>query len=172
MDLRLLREETRAQHEATEAQLPLADAELSREQYGQVLQCFYRFVHGWESWAGKHAPARLNALVAERQRSPLLTRDLEFLGIPVPADAEERQPGRFPGLPAGDQKDSPEYEAAFLGAMYVMEGSTLGGQYIARHVEDVLYLTPGEGDAYFRGYGEHLPEGIPHGSRLLASTLR
>ncbi len=44
--------------------------------------------------------------------------------------------------------------AGFLGAWYVMEGSTLGGRFIARHVETVLGLEPGVGDAYFRGHGE------------------
>jgi heme oxygenase len=35
-----------------------------------------------------------------------------------------------------------------------MEGSTLGGQLIARHVELVLGLTAGQGNAYFRGHNE------------------
>ena len=41
-----------------------------------------------------------------------------------------------------------------LGAMYVIEGSTLGGQLIGRHVERVLGLTAGQGNAYFRGHNE------------------
>ena len=36
-----------------------------------------------------------------------------------------------------------------------MEGSTLGGQTIARHVERVLELNAGQGDSYFRGHGEN-----------------
>jgi heme oxygenase len=44
--------------------------------------------------------------------------------------------------------------ASLLGAMYVMEGSTLGGQLIARHVELVLGLTAGQGNAYLRGHNE------------------
>jgi heme oxygenase (biliverdin-IX-beta and delta-forming) len=44
--------------------------------------------------------------------------------------------------------------ADLLGAMYVMEGSTLGGQLIARHVELVLGLTAGQGNAHFRGHNE------------------
>jgi heme oxygenase len=47
-----------------------------------------------------------------------------------------------------------EGEAEFLGATYVMEGSRLGGQLIARHVEGQLALEPGQGDAYFLGFGE------------------
>ena len=38
--------------------------------------------------------------------------------------------------------------------MYVVEGSTLGGQYIAKHVERRFGFRGGSGNAYFRGYGE------------------
>ena len=34
-----------------------------------------------------------------------------------------------------------------------MEGSTLGGQLIARHLEMKLHLSEGKGDAYFHGHG-------------------
>jgi heme oxygenase len=34
-----------------------------------------------------------------------------------------------------------------------MEGSTLGGQIIARHVESALPLAQGHGDVFFRGHG-------------------
>ena len=45
-------------------------------------------------------------------------------------------------------------ESRILGAMYVLEGSTLGGRYIASHVGNVLGLVPGRGDRFFRGYEE------------------
>jgi heme oxygenase len=40
-----------------------------------------------------------------------------------------------------------------FGSMYVMEGSTLGGRFIAPHVAERLDLAPGRGNAYFEGYG-------------------
>jgi heme oxygenase len=43
--------------------------------------------------------------------------------------------------------------ASLLGVMYVMEGSTLGGQLIGRHVDQVLGLVSGKGSAYFHGHG-------------------
>lgn len=43
--------------------------------------------------------------------------------------------------------------AAAFGAMYVVEGSTLGGSVIARHVERALGLRPETGCVYFRSYG-------------------
>jgi heme oxygenase (biliverdin-IX-beta and delta-forming) len=38
--------------------------------------------------------------------------------------------------------------------MYVMEGSTLGGQLIAKQLQKTLHLSAGKGDAYFRGHGD------------------
>ena len=42
---------------------------------------------------------------------------------------------------------------AIFGSMYVMEGSTLGGRFIAPHVAQMLSLGQGQGNAYFEGYG-------------------
>lgn len=43
--------------------------------------------------------------------------------------------------------------SSLFGMMYVMEGSRLGGQFIACHVETVLHLADGAGYSYFRGNG-------------------
>lgn len=143
MDLSYLKQATRAEHEATESTVPLMAPELTREQYVATLQRMYRAVAAWDDWSLQHVPARLQPLLEGRQRSVLLATDIVYFGAKVPEDL---------GMPALPQADVSEAE--FLGRMYVMEGSSLGGQYIARHVEDVLGLQPGNGDAYFRGYGE------------------
>ena len=44
--------------------------------------------------------------------------------------------------------------AGFLGALYVLEGSTLGGRLIARHLQPTFGFRDGKGDAYFRGHGD------------------
>ena len=162
VNLQTLRKETQEQHDAVEGVLPLTGPGLDRDSYRRMLQCFYSVVAGWESWALRHAPARLLPLVNGRRRAALLLRDIEFFGdSPFPttteADGEHSRslPGSLQTLLGDHAPGSAEYDAAFLGAMYVMEGSTLGGQYIARHVEQVLGLVPGQGDAYFHGYGEH-----------------
>ncbi len=154
MDPRALRDATRAEHEATEATMPLGGADLTRETYIRVLQALEPMVRSWERWAEHNAPADLRVLVERRRRSHLLRADLRALGA-------ESAGGREPAIGwdavvqrrAGDVS-AEEFEAAFLGAMYVMEGSTLGGRFIARHVETVLGLEPGVGDAYFQGHGE------------------
>jgi heme oxygenase len=149
MDLQRLREETRADHEATEGVVPLMDPELTRAAYVEVLQRMQQVVSAWECWAARHAPARLATMVRERRRGRWIEEDLKLLGGraagPSEADVRELEKALSPVAAPS--------EAVFLGAMYVMEGSTLGGQYIARHVEATLGLGPGVGDAYFNGYG-------------------
>ncbi len=38
--------------------------------------------------------------------------------------------------------------------MYVVEGSTLGGQVLSRHFADRLGVSPDRGGGFFHGYGE------------------
>jgi heme oxygenase len=40
--------------------------------------------------------------------------------------------------------------------MYVLEGSTLGGQYMRKRVYESFGLTPESGCAYFASYGERV----------------
>lgn len=143
MDLAYLKQATRAEHEGTEDTVPLMQPELTRAQYVETLQRMYLAVSTWDAWSMEHAPARLLPLLEGRQRSLLMVSDLQQLGVSLPTATA---PMKLPEGPVSD--------AEFLGRMYVMEGSSLGGQYIARHVEEVLGLIPGEGDAYFRGYDE------------------
>lgn len=43
--------------------------------------------------------------------------------------------------------------AEALGIMYVLEGSTLGGRFLYKHIHEVLGFTPENGASYFWGYG-------------------
>lgn len=43
--------------------------------------------------------------------------------------------------------------SAAIGALYVLEGSSLGGQFLSRQLQERLQLTAAEGGAYFNGYG-------------------
>lgn len=145
MDLEALKRATHAQHESVEAAVPLMRPGLTREQYILTLLRLYEVVSAWEAWSSTHAPASLRSLLAGRKRGHLLQNDLAYFNETA-LRAEQ---------PALTLPDDP---ASFLGAMYVMEGSTLGGQYIARHVERVLHLNNGKGSSYFRGYGERTAE--------------
>ena len=146
MDLELLKRETAMDHERVEQSLRVMEPELDRSGYIDTLKSLYGFIRGWEIWAEEVAPGELREQVKARRRSSLLVSDLNFFAA--------RPPENFylgPNLTSTSN-------AEVLGAMYVIEGSTLGGQHIARHVEQVLSLAPGHGDAYFRGYGERTGE--------------
>jgi heme oxygenase len=154
VNLERLRADTRAEHEATEQVMPVMDPGLTMEQYVGVLHRLELIVRSWEQWAQAHVPEDLAAIMDGRQRAELLRLDLQWAGAAPGIERLEFCAGDFPDL----QEGAPNFHSAFLGAMYVMEGSTLGGQYIARHLEETLALGPGEGDAYFRGYGERTGE--------------
>jgi heme oxygenase (biliverdin-IX-beta and delta-forming) len=143
MDPLKLREATADLHAQTEEGVPLMKPDLTLAEYVSVLRRFYRAVAAWESWAEKHVPERWRPMFEQRRRSRLLLEDFRALGVTSDNNSPDEVP--FPLL---------ENDASFLGAMYVVEGSTLGGQYIARHVEEVLHFAPGVGNAYFRGYGD------------------
>lgn len=135
-----LREATAADHDRTEAAVPLMAAGLTGAEYAEALVRMYGFVRGWEVWAQAHCPVPVRPLLAERQRSALIAQDLAVLGCAVP-----REIALLPAEPATP--------AAFMGRMYVVEGSTLGGQHIAAHVAKRFGFEHGKGNAYFTGYG-------------------
>ena len=140
MDLERLRLETASDHNAVEQSVPLMDDGLTRATYISCLRKLHGIVAAWEEWAAGNAPAWLQPLLATRRRVQLLRLDLTWFGA-----AYDDKRAILPEMPD---------TAAVLGAMYVMEGSTLGGQLIARHVEQALGLVSGQGDAYFRGQAE------------------
>jgi heme oxygenase len=114
--------------------------DLTLDRYVACLQQIHGIVSAWETTAQHAAETApwLQSLLADRSRETMLRRDLVFFASPMNLD--------YPLLPA------PADTASLLGAMYVMEGSTLGGQLIARHVERVLPLSDGNGSEFFRGH--------------------
>ncbi len=140
MDIQTLRQQTEADHQAVEGSIPLMQEGLSKTQYIQCLQKIYGVVAAWEERTAEIAPEWLQAALLARQKKPLLELDLAWFGVTKKDESR-------PKLPEMNELPS------LLGTMYVMEGSTLGGQFIARHVETALHLTEGRGNSYFRGHG-------------------
>lgn len=142
MDPAHLKRSTASDHERAERSMNLMNPGLTVATYVSTLRTLYGFINGWEVWAQSVSDSYLHQHVIVRQRSALLRTDLQIFSSSPPD-------GIYPG-----PKLSLANRAHVLGAMYVIEGSTLGGQYIARHVERVLNLKPNEGSAYFHGYGD------------------
>lgn len=136
----LLRLQTRAQHERLEQ---LNELPATRAEYLAQLARYYGFVAPWEEAVARLLPSS-DPIRQGREKRAWLELDLQFFGV----DAEERR-----ALPRAEALPPTETREQILGAAYVMEGSTLGGQIIAQHLERTLGLRGGEGYRYFRSYG-------------------
>lgn len=142
-----LRAATAAAHERLHA-VPvfhaLAEGRLDREGYVALLRRLLGF-HGAVEAALSVAPslARYGIDLAERRRAPLLRADLAYFGSSAKAHA----------APVPAFATAPEA----LGALYVTEGSTLGGRQLARGLDYLLpaggSLREGEGRRFLLGHG-------------------
>ena len=137
--LDLLRERTRAAHDRAEETLPLLDPSLDRARYVGILAGFWGFHAALEPRL--RAVGGVGIDLDERSKLPLLERDLRVL---------DEDPAR---LPVADAVPEVEDAAAALGCMYVLEGATLGGRVISRHLA-ARGIGPEAGGAFFAGYGD------------------
>jgi heme oxygenase len=103
-----------------------------------MLESFYRVLATLEPAMMALLPFRLR----DRQRLCLLSADLAALGRAI-------DPRLEPSLASA----MPRNEAEAMGALYVMEGSTLGGKLIAKSLRTCSDW-PVRGICYFNPYGE------------------
>ena len=140
--LERLRIETRPAHDRIERAVDFERRTSSRDAYRGLLGRFYGFHRAFEAEAASLAPECV--LFQQRRKAHLLERDLAALGM---------SPQEIIHLPRCCPLMPLPAPAAVLGAMYVLEGSTLGGALIAREAQRRLGLTAQTGCAYFRSYG-------------------
>jgi heme oxygenase len=140
--LEVIRQRTRPLHARLDASIDLSGALTSRESYSRLLLRYLSVYIPFEQAVATHSKETLNLINwPRRSKIPLLQRDLRALG-----SVEDPPPS--PSLPSLDNQD------ALLGALYVVEGSALGGQIIYRQIEQKLHLTPASGAAFFFGDGD------------------
>jgi len=82
--------------------------------------------------------------LARLARSAAIESDLRAVGY---------DPGSIPKLPICNRISIPHSEAALLGALYVVEGSALGGIQISRALAPLFGVGSEEGRRFFMGYG-------------------
>lgn len=139
-----LKTDTRAEHEAIEQTLALMGSKLTTRTYRRRLEQFYGFYRPLEDglaaiggWSARDID------LSARGKVHLLTDDLAALEGPDPSLLPICS--RLPRLL--DAVDG-------FGCLYVLEGATLGGQILSRHLRDTLGITPDTGGRFFHGYGE------------------
>jgi heme oxygenase len=138
-----LRQATRESHHVIDhhpLMAPLVRSDLTRQEYTRALVAL--------DWL--HAPLQCELATALAEfsgefeladRVAWLHKDLIALGATASGPQPAWTPPRLDG------------SAELIGALYVIEGSTLGGQVIARRIEASLGLSATSGARFFNGWG-------------------
>jgi heme oxygenase len=132
-----LRSSTAERHAAIESVVPLMGDDVAWVDYESYLRSFLGFLEPLEQRL-QQVPGLKAALpdLEQRFKTPLLQADLE--GIPVTRCA------RLPKL---------DSLASAMGVLYVLEGSTLGGQVLLRHLTE--QFGAGFPHAFLASYGSN-----------------
>lgn len=138
MLLASLKSATAGHHARVEAAMPSLDQLATPAGYAAALRALHGFHAAWEPAIWRTEGVVEAGIDGGRRKLPLLDADLRALGIEPCGPAPEA---------------SIRGAAQALGALYVLEGATLGGRIIHRHVADVLGVTAERGAAYYGGYG-------------------
>ena len=141
--LRRLRTATSDDHARVEAALDLMGPGLDLPRLTGAMSVLHGFwaaaEEGLARWAERHPEDAARIDWAQRRRAHLYEADLQVLG----ASGDSERPA-LPGVRDTDEA---------LGRMYVLEGATLGGTFIDRHLADLPALSEVRLRA-FSPYGE------------------
>lgn len=151
MILASLRTETASLHERVEHAVALPARLRSDASYAELLTRFYGLCAPLEEEIRRAAAEETIASelvgldLASRRRASRIVDDLRVLGWNDEAVAV---------IPRLEELPPSNNAASVYGCLYVLEGSTLGGQVISHEVELRLGLTSQHGCSFFAGYGE------------------
>ncbi len=141
-----LRLVTRPAHERLEGHVNLEGLMTSLEAYRGVLEQLLRIYRPIEASLEKLDLAQLGIGYEERRKAGWLEADLKDLGHT--ADSLGSLPS-VAGLPL------PQDPVEALGVLYVLEGSSLGGQLIVRNLAPKLNIGPRWAGRFYNGYGKN-----------------
>ncbi len=128
--------------EQTSLSVSLLDENVSQDDCVAYLQKMREIVAFYEAKVFSGLSETLTDL-PKREKLLLIDKDLKYLAPHALSSTIFKNP----------VAENPSVAYA-LGCMYVMEGSTLGGKVILKHVSKALGIIPEQGGSYFAGYGE------------------
>ena len=135
-----LKESTYPAHQASEKKMIIALKKIgSKQEYVRMLNWLYGFYAPVEARIRKYLTPDVFPDMTKRSRAEYLLWDIKETGLPMP------EPEVCTDLPVVDSFPSA------LGALYVLEGSTLGGRIIAGMLSRLLD-SPGT-LSFFNSYG-------------------
>lgn len=139
----VIKKETKIAHAETEKILiPQLKNIQSKDDYARILQMFYGYFTPLQSRIEKFIDDRNLPDINERRKVAAIETDLFSLGVKEKPDICTQLPAIHHPLQA-------------LGALYVIEGSTLGGAIIAKMLQNNTALQATDAMLnFFKGYGE------------------
>jgi heme oxygenase len=138
--------ETREQHQQLESILPIARENFTLAEYQFVLEKFFGIYTPFEASISEFAALPETLQWERRKKTPTLENDLADLGM-----AQESIMA-LPMARVASMSNLPE----ILGTMYVLEGATLGGQFISRAVGQRFGFDQRKGCRFFSSYGSEV----------------
>ncbi len=141
----LLKQETKVTHQQLEKSLVKQLRLISnREEYASLLQLFYSYFGALEERINKFVlPAMMKQEHDfQRRKTNLLAEDIIASGGTVDEKCTD--------------EDLPEIKNTLqsFGALYVIEGSTLGGRVICKMLQRQMDIKTLDGFTFFNGYGD------------------
>jgi len=146
-----LKKDTRPDHDALEEKMfvhSIMNGTLSLQQYKQLLTTNYLIHAAFEEFLFSALPSQMaeELQITRRRKLPALLMDLQELEMEIPLPVEPGWTSRFP-----------DQEPSVLGALYVLEGATLGGHVIVKRLAiDPILNHLNLGFHYYQVYGEDL----------------
>lgn len=141
-----LKAETKPAHDSLERKLDLLSPDLSLSDYRRIIEKFFGFYSPVEE---AMKTSRFAEAYFGRWKTEILKNDLRDLGMNVQEISE---------LPRCLELPPFEQEEHFLGTLYVLEGSTLGGTVLAKHFGPRFHLDHLNGLRFFTVYGAKTAE--------------
>jgi heme oxygenase len=144
-----LKRETACLHRRLETDLGLLEADLSLDRYRRILELFFGFYSSIEAGMGHLVSAGLALGFRLQARAGLIESDLRSIGLSHCQVAGLRRCVDLPRLSTREE---------LAGCLYVIEGASLGGQFIAPVLRDRLGVDQTCGASFFIGDGERTRE--------------
>lgn len=136
-----IRELTRAHHrkiEMTPLLNQLIAGKICRAEYCTLINKFHGYIAPCENGVLETA---WRGMLDGREKTPLLQQDIAAIGL-------HSLETTCPSIPNFDSVEK------IIGYLYVIEGSTMGGQIITKVLRTNLGILPETGGRYFYGYGK------------------
>jgi heme oxygenase (biliverdin-IX-beta and delta-forming) len=146
----LLRTETASVHrrlERTRCFVRLFEPDYSIQEYQDLIAKFYGFFSALEPLIFGNLNQAHQAILGDRTKTALLAKDLVLMGLTETQDIVIPRCKKLPQLTSFARQ---------MGALYVLEGSTLGGRVISKRLKEHFGEIIFEKLNYYQCYGDDL----------------